>query len=84
MSTKDEKSKNNQYIFRHKSGALGNIITYKKNLVDAIQKDVEAIDTEALKAMQNFRFKNMTDARFEEFIENAKKAGYEIYKVMEL
>lgn len=79
MSTKDEKSKNNQYIFRHKNGSFDKVITYKTNLVQEIQKHEEAKGNAAI---QNFSSKSVTDEKFEKFVELAKEAEFEVYQVM--
>lgn len=80
VSTKDENA-NPKYIFRHKDGFFSEVITYKTNLVQEIQKDENAKENAAI---QTFRTKSVTDAQLERFIRIAKEAGYTIYKVMEL
>lgn len=81
MSTKDENSKNNYYVYRDNEGNFSDIITYRKNLIISIQnqKDIE----ENLE-IKEFPLYGVTDERFERFAEISKDAGYTIYKVIEI
>ena len=81
MSTKNENSKNNYYVFQDRDGNFSDIISYRKNLIISIQnqKDIE----ENLE-IKNFSLYGVTDERFEKFAKISKDAGYTIYKVIEI
>ena len=81
MSTKNENSKNNYYVFQDRDGNFSDIISYRKNLIISIQnqKDIE----ENLE-IKNFPLYGVTDEKFERFAEISKDAGYTIYKVIEI
>ena len=81
MSTKNENSKSNYYVYRDKEGNFSDVITYRKNLIISIQsqKDIE----ENLK-IKKFPLYGVTDEKFERFTEISRDAGYTIYKVIEI
>ena len=81
MSTKNENSKNNYYVYRDKEGNFSDIITYRKNLIISIQSQK---DIEGNLEIKNFPLYGVTDERFEKFAKISKDAGYTIYKVIEI
>ena len=81
MPVEKENAKNEQYIFRYKSGCFSEVITYRKYLIESIKSHPMAIKNEEV---QNFSSKSVTSERFEAFIRIARNAGYTIYKVEKL
>lgn len=76
-----ENAKNEQYIFRYKSGCFSEVITYRKHLIKKIKAD---LNTKENMAIQTFSSESVTSERFEAFIRIARNAGYTIYKVEKL
>lgn len=70
--------KNEQYIFRYKSGCFSEVITYRKYLIKKIKAD---LNTKENMAIQTFSTERITSDKLEAFIQIAKDAGYTIYKV---
>ena len=81
MSTKNENSKNNYYVYRDKEGNFSDVITYRKNLIISIQSQK---DIEKNLEIKNFSLYGVTDEKFERFTEISRDAGYTIYKVIEI
>lgn len=76
MSTRNENSRNNFYIFEKPKNTFEKV-TYRKNLVAAIQKKCPG-------ALEGFSPDSMTDEKFREFVSEAEKLGYRIYKLTAL
>ena len=81
MTTRNENARNEQYIFKYKDNPIKEVITYRKNVIQGIQRDVNAAN---ISAIQEFSAESVTDARLEAFAEIAREAGYTIYKVEEI
>lgn len=75
---KKRMQKNEQYIFRYKSGCFSEVITYRKYLIKKIKAD---LNTKENMAIQTFSTERITSDKLEAFIQIAKDAGYTIYKV---
>lgn len=81
MSIEKENAKNEQYIFQYKCGCFGEVITYRKHLINKIKADPNAKENTTL---QTFSSESVTSEKFEVFLRIAKDAGYNIYKVTKL
>ena len=76
MSTKNEKSQNNLYLVWNEERNIYDIITYRNNVIEKIQEHAgENIE------LKDFSSTSVTDERFKEFINVARKEGYIIYKL---
>ena len=76
-----ENAKNEQYIFRYKCGCFSEIITYRKYLINKIKADPNAKENTEI---QTFSSESVTSEKLEAFIQVAKNAGYNIYKIAQL
>ncbi len=81
MSIERENAKNAQYIYQYKGGCFSEVITYKKHLINKIKCDS---NTKGNGAIHAFLPENVTDKKFEAFVQIASNAGYTIYKVEKL
>lgn len=81
MITENENSPNNLYLIWNEERNIKKIVTYKCNVIKEIQKCAHLSKSIEMK---DFSSASVTDERFEEFINVAKKAGYSIYKIIRL
>lgn len=79
MSTKNEKSHNEQYLIW--SNNKIRIVTYKSNVVKEI---LACVDSAECKEIMKFQNASITDEKFAEFVSLAKKAGFTIYKIFKM
>ena len=83
MLVEKENAKNEQYIFRYKSGCFSEVITYRKHLIKKIKADLNTKENNW--RIKPFRSESRNQAKeFEAFIRIARNAGYTIYKVEKL
>lgn len=81
MSTEHENAKNELYTFQYGNEPLSPIVTYRSNLIAAVQNHPQAAQNAGIR---DFSTESVTDAKFERFLSIAKPAHFKIYKVVEL
>lgn len=81
MLTENEKASNNLYLIWNEKKNIKEIVTYRSNVIKEIQRYT---DSNKNLEINRFPSKSVTDEKFERFVQNAKDAGYTIYKVVKL
>lgn len=79
MSTKNEKSSNNQYLIWNEKKNIKKIVTYRCNVIKEIQKNTALNESDEINISSSG---NITDKKFKSFIEAAEKSGYTVYRVV--
>lgn len=81
MSTEHENAKNELYTFQYENEPLSPIVTYRSNLIAAVQSHARAAQNAEIR---NFSTVSVAEEKFERFLRIAKSAHFKIYKVVEL
>ncbi|MGI6264779.1 MAG: hypothetical protein ACOYJY_04850 [Acutalibacteraceae bacterium] len=81
MGTARENAKNEKYFFQYADEKLSDVITYRKNLIDAVKRHPKVTNNLEI---QSFSTQSVTSERFKRFLAIAKAAGFTIYQVVRL
>lgn len=76
INTSNENSETNLYAYERESKPFTKV-TYRKNLVEEIQRDNSG-------KFDEFNVSNMNDKTFEKFVDRAEENGYKIYRMIKL
>lgn len=74
MPTSHENSRDNQFVVQNKDGSFSAIITWKKNVVEEIQR----LDKQNF---ADFSSASMIDSKWDDFVRRAEDHGFTIYKL---
>lgn len=87
MSTENENARSHWYVFQYANERLSEIITYRNNLIQKVQTDVQTkgdIPADVSVELQHCSNQSVTDDKFERFVNLAKRANYRIFQVFQL
>lgn len=86
MSTRNENASNDKYIYRFRDESFSQDITYKKNVVEDIQKNClkHNLNKEQIERILQFNTNNLNGEAFFRFVACVNECGYEVFEISKI